>query len=135
MVLAFYGIRASERLLVKLSDCKPIWHPEGTSAKGIVRAAKHFGLQARIVDRTDIATLRRLVRDGIPPIINWFSVDDGHYSVVVDVTQKHVVLRDPERPGRVRLTHKVFQRVWFDFRAGKLSPQALIVRRAIVVRR
>jgi ABC-type bacteriocin/lantibiotic exporter with double-glycine peptidase domain len=135
MVLALYGIVASERRLAVLTGCKPAWHPAGTSAKGIVAAAERFGLRGRILDRSDIATLRALVRQGIPPIVAWFSVDEGHYSVVVDVTRTHVVLRDPYRPGHVRMTHRTFGNVWFDFRAGERSRKGLIVRRAIVVSR
>lgn len=133
MVLAYHGISASERLLSRLTGCKPVWHPEGTSAEGIIRGAEHYGLRGRVVDGADIPTLKKLIRAGIPPIVDWFSVDEGHYSVVVDVTRSHVVLRDPSRPGYVRMPHKTFLRVWFDFRAGARSREGLIVRRAIVV--
>lgn len=133
MVLAYHGISASERLLAKLTGCKPVWHPEGTSAEGIIRGAERFGLRGRVLDRSSIPTLRRLVRRGVPPIVDWFSVDEGHYSVVVDVTAERVVLRDPSVPGFVRLPHDTFLRVWFDFHGAARSPKALIVRRAIVV--
>lgn len=136
MVLAFYGIRATERRLAKLADCKPVWHPEGTSAAGIVRAAKQYDLKGHILDQADIPTLKKLVKAGIPPIVNWFSTNEGHYSVVVAVTRSHVVLRDPEKRAVQRIPHRVFRRIWFDFSGDYLhSPKDLILRRAIVVSR
>lgn len=135
MVLAYYGIRVSERRLAALAGCKPARHPEGTSAEGIVRTAGHFGLRSTVCDRASIGDLRQTIKAGHPPIVDWFSGDEGHYSVVVDVTPTRIVLRDPERRAPHRLRHADFERVWFDFSGRRIErPRDIHVRRMIVVR-
>ncbi len=66
--------------------------------------------------------------------MDWFSGDDGHYSVVVGIDRKYIHLQDPEL-GKVRsLDIPTFRRVWFDFPGDMLhSHRDLILRRMIVV--
>ena len=55
-------------------------------------------------------------KEKLPVIINWFDVDDGHYSVVVDIDKKNIITVDPidGKPER-RLDRKTFPNMWFDF--------------------
>lgn len=132
MVLSYYGIEKSQNTLGRLSGCT-VAH--GTTGKGMVRAARLCGMHARIYDKATIDDLRRYIQQGIPVIVNWFSVNEGHYSVVVDVTRDSIVMQDPEVGGVRRLDIPTFMRVWFDFpstRTTKVPP--VIWRRMIVVK-
>lgn len=51
----------------------------------------------------------------MPVIVNWFSTNEGHYSVVVGVDDARVVLADPETGKRRSFDHETLMRVWFDF--------------------
>jgi len=131
MVLAYFGVNKSERELGRLSGCTSRW---GTPGEGLLAAARKLGFEGKIIDHADIGDLRAYVKKKIPVIVDWFSTDEGHYSVVVDVTRTHLVLQDPEF-GRTRsMTHADFKRVWFDFPGDYLKTKSDIrIRRMIVI--
>ena len=66
--------------------------------------------------------------------MDWFSVDDGHYSVVIGMDKKFIYLNDPEW-GKVRkLELKIFKRVWFDYKGDfPVSSRDFIIRRIMVI--
>jgi len=70
----------------------------------------------------------------IPVIVDWFSVDEGHYSAVVGINNKNIYLQDPEL-GKVRkLKINDFKRIWFDFPGEFLrSKKDIIIRRLIII--
>jgi predicted double-glycine peptidase len=81
-----------------------------------------------------VSDLQKLLKKGIPAIVDWFSTDEGHYSVAVGVDKSNIYLQDPEL-GRIRkMKREDFQRVWFDFPGDCIkSKKDLIVRRMIVI--
>jgi predicted double-glycine peptidase len=133
MVLAYYGVRKSERALARLAGAT---RSRGVEAPGLAKAARRLGFTARIKDRATLADVKRHIKKGIPVIVDWFSKDDGHYSVVVGITGSTIYLQDPEI-GRVRaMDTKTFKRVWFDFPGDILrSKNAVILQRMLVVYR
>ncbi|MBI2278604.1 MAG: C39 family peptidase [Candidatus Brennerbacteria bacterium] len=133
MVLAYYGVRKSERALARLAGAT---RSQGVEAPGLVKAARRLGFIARIKDRATLADIKKYIRKCIPVIVDWFSNDDGHYSVVVGITKSTIYLQDPEI-GRVRaMDTKTFKRVWFDFPGDILrSKNAVVLQRMLVVRR
>ena len=62
-------------------------------------------------------------------IVDWFSENDGHYSVVTRATRSEVTLMDPERGYRT-LPRSVFERVWFDF--DDQPPEGRLRRRTLI---
>jgi len=132
MVLDYFGIKKSEKELAKLSDCSK---SKGVEAEGLLKAVKKFGLKGFIKDFSEISDIRKYILERkIPVIVDWFSVDEGHYSEEVGINNKNIYLQDPEL-GKVRkLEINDFKRIWFDFPGSFLkSKNDLIIRRLIVI--
>jgi predicted double-glycine peptidase len=132
MVLDYYGIQKSEKELAEMTDCTM---DTGVEAGRLLEAAREFGLDGYIRDDADLDDIRREVLDKKRPVIvDWFSEDDGHYSVVVDIGDENIYLLDPEI-GYIRAMRlKKFYRVWFDFPGDAIeSSDDLNIRRLIAV--
>ncbi len=87
-----------------------------------------------IKDFSEISDIKKFINKKIPVIVDWFSGDEGHYSVIVGIGKDSIYLQDPEL-GHVRsMRLRTFKRVWFDF-PGKylVSKDGVIVRRMIVL--
>ncbi len=137
MVLDYYGVSVSEQELARLSGSSK---EKGTSVSGLVKAAKHFGFKAFLKKNSSLKDLEYFVNKKIPVIVDWFNEDDGHYSVVVDIDKKDVVLMDPAlRKILIYIRRKVFSRetffrIWFDFPGDHIkSPKDLVLRLMLVV--
>jgi ABC-type bacteriocin/lantibiotic exporter with double-glycine peptidase domain len=120
---------------------------DGTDHGNMVAAAKAMGARARAKATGTIAELAASVMEGVPPIVGWWSLDQGdgefdrrwslarrkrkdcgHYSVVKGVTETHVVLMDPQEgpSGGVwddhAFTHEAWMRVWHDTDTPRYRP-------------
>ncbi|MBW2996858.1 C39 family peptidase [Candidatus Woesearchaeota archaeon] len=125
MVLGYYGVVKSERTLAKMTKTS---RTKGCEEKNIVAAAKKLGFKAYVKQKSSIAELRRLVRKGIPVIVDWFSPEEaGHYSVVVGFEKDNIILADPHF-GRIK-KHKIdwFSDRWFDRPFKKTLIREIIV--------
>jgi len=133
MVLSYYKIEKSEKELVKITGCTA---KKGTSANGILKAARMFGLKGFVKDFSNFNEIRYYLDRNIPVIIDWFSEDEGHYSVAVGINRKSIYFQDPEL-GRIRkMNLDLFKRVWFDFPGYFIkSNSKLILRRIIVIKK
>ena len=131
MILEFYGIHKSEKELVKLTKCTK---KRGTSAQGILNAAKKLGLKGQIKNNASLKDITKFLEMRIPVIVDWFSEDDGHYSVVAALDKKNIYLQDPELGHQKTIPLLTFMRIWFDFPGDFLaSKKELILRRIIVI--
>src|SRR3989344_3530561 len=89
---------------------------KGVSVDGLINAAKGLGLNAFYKDFSEIKDLKEYVVDKkIPVIVDWFSIDDGHYSVIVDIDDKNIYIQDPEQLEPKTFDIEFFNRIWFDF--------------------
>ena len=131
MVLDYYGIRKTEMDLANLSGAK---HHTGVGVEGLLKAAKALGFKGLFKDFSEIKDIKEYVDKKIPVIVDWFSTNDGHYSVVIGIDKNNIYLQDPEL-GRIRkLDIETFKRVWFDFPSDFLrSKDDIIIRRMIVI--
>lgn len=132
MVFEYYGRKMAEIELAKLTKCDPA---QGVAGEVLVSTAKKLGFKAELKNGATFKEIENYVKiKKIPVIVDWFSGDDGHYSVVVDIDKKFIYLQDPEL-GRVRkMDRRTFQRVWFDFEPNYLkSPNDIIIRRLIAL--
>lgn len=132
MVLDYYGTKKTEKELIKLTDCTM---EAGVEAHRLIEAAKDLGFEGYVKDNASFEDIKKLViSKGIPVIVDWFSEDDGHYSVVVDMDGENIYLLDPQL-GYVRAMRlKTFYRLWFDFPGEYIKSQHdLTIRRLIVV--
>lgn len=134
MILDYFDVKKSEKKLAKLSGCTKT---KSVEAKNLLKAAKNLGFKGFIKDFSEIKDIKEYVlKKKIPVIVNWFSHDEGHYSVVVGIDKGNTYLQDPEI-GRIRkIDIKTFKRIWFDF-PGKFlrSKNDIIIRRLIVIYR
>src|SRR3989338_4931126 len=132
MVLNYFGVYKTELELAKLSHCTK---ENGVEAKPLLKAAQKLGFDGFVKDFSDISDLKKyVIQKKIPVIVDWFSTDDGHYSVVTHIDSKKIHLMDPEHGKKRTLTLETFKRVWFDFPNGFLkSKNELNVRRMIVI--
>lgn len=132
-MLEYFGIKKSEKELAKLSHAHP---HHGTRAKNLVLAAKKLGFKAFYKDFSSVKEIKKYINKKIPVIVDWFSHDDGHYSVVVGIDKKFIYLQDPELGKLNKLDLITFQRVWFDFEEKMLNKkQDIFIRRMIVIYR
>lgn len=129
-VAGFYGRDVSEAEIARLAGST---EKDGTKPEALIRAAKALGFQAALRDCASIQDIQSWLDHGIPVIVDWFSVDDGHYSVVKSIEDGMVYMMDPE-PGReTEMPADSFERTWFDFRPGEPKRKGLVERRMIVV--
>lgn len=129
MVFDYYGVSVPEAQIAKAAGAT---RKKGVTPKGLVRAARKFGFRAVFKENGTFFDIRRFIRQGIPVIVDWFSEDEGHYSVVVGIDAKNIILIDPELGGRRKMPLKKFLRVWFDFPGDYIKNPKEIVLRAIL---
>ena len=132
MVLAYYGIEATEKELARLSSST---RKHGVETYGLLRAARAYGVKGFVKDRASFSDLRaHVLKKGMPVIVDWFSTNDGHYSVVVHLDKKFIYLQDPEIRGIRKMSMETFRRVWFDFPGLYIkTPNDVLLRRMIVI--
>jgi len=137
MVLDYYGISVSEAEIAGISGAS---REKGTPIEGLIKAARHFGFQVFLKKNSTLDDLRYFVKREIPVIVDWFLEDEGHYSVVVDIDKKNIVLMDPFLKRvfiyvrKRKMPLEKFFKVWFDF-PGKFikTPGDLVLRLMLVV--
>ncbi|MCF8051361.1 MAG: DUF2817 domain-containing protein [Desulfobacterales bacterium] len=132
MVLAFFGVKITEKKLVEISGCTQSC---GVMTEGLVRAAQELGFRAKIKDFSDLKDIDEWVnRKKIPVIVDWFAFEGGHYSVVSGIDKENIYLEDPSLGHRRAMKLSTFKRLWFDFPTDYLkSKDDLIIRRMIVI--
>jgi predicted double-glycine peptidase len=131
MVFDYYGIKATEKELAKkaLTTSKL-----GTTAKNMLGAARLYGFKTSLKDRASFQDIKTNLDKKIPVIVDWFSTDEGHYSVVVGLDKKNIYLQDPELGHLRTMDRTTFFRVWFDFDTEFIKTKNdLILRRMIVI--
>ena len=117
MVLSAYGINKSEKYLAKLTKSS---RTKGCDEDNIVKAAKKLGFKGYVKQKSSIKELKKLVRKGIPVIVDWYSPEEeGHYSVVIRFEKDNIFLADPHF-GKIK-KHKIkwFEGKWFDLPFSK----------------
>ena len=86
-VLSYFGVEKGEMSLVRLSKCSK---DKGVEAENLLRAAKKLGFKGFIKDYSDFKDVKKFLKKKIPVIVDWFSVDEGHYSVIVGINDKKI---------------------------------------------
>lgn len=132
MVFNYYGVLIDEKKIAKIARTTI---RDGTDYLDMVKAAEYFGFNAEYKNRLSLNELRKLVvKDKVPVIINWFDLNEGHYSVVVGVDNCNIYFIDPEGGHQKKMTLRNFKRVWFSFSGDYLkSEDDLRLRPAIVI--
>jgi len=127
-VLVYYGFEVREDELMKLAGTSPT----GTPIKGIVKAAKKYGLKVDSKPMT-CEEVKGYIKRRIPVIIllqawtekkqvKWESDwVDGHYVVAIGYTKDRVLFEDPSSFERTYLRYNELEKRWHDVdeRSGK----------------
>ena len=137
MVMDYYGVSVSEKEIARVAGAT---RERGTSIKGLIKAAKRFGFKVFLKKDASLKDLEHFVERKIPVIVDWFDKEEGHYSVVVDINKRNVVLMDPALRKiliyirRRVFPREVFYRLWFDFPKKFIrTPKDLVLRAMLVV--
>lgn len=130
MIFAYFGVKAEEKEIAKIAGTKP---GLGTQLAGLKRAAAHYGFVLKYKENASLADITRALDRGVPPFVNWFNVNDTHYSVVVGLDDEKIYLRDPEI-GKLRtISRLIFYRLWFDYVGDFIKSRSALHLRTIFV--
>jgi len=134
MILNFYGLNKTEKELAKLTGASK---SKGVGAEGILKAARKLGFKGFYKDFSSFDDIKKyVINKKIPVIVDWFSKDDGHYSIVTDIEKENIYMQDPELGFIRAMKLSTFKRVWFDFPGPFLkSKNNIKIRRMIVIYR
>ena len=120
-VLIYYNIDVSEEEIMAITKT----NKNGTPVKGIVQAAKHFGLTAS-EETLNIEQLKKYIKNKVPVIVllqawptkkvaNWQEHwADGHYVVAIGYDRKKIYFADPYSILRTYLTYNELKDRWHD---------------------
>ena len=129
-VLAYYGVEKTEDELKQLSGAT---EEDGVPPEGIVRAAKALGFRAYFKQNASLEELKGWLGKKVPVIIDWYSTDEGHYSVLTAIQDGNVYMKDPELGTEREMPLDKFERVWFDFDSPSKEHKGLGSRQIVVI--
>lgn len=118
ILLSYFGKNFSEAELAQLGVATI---DQGTEHEGMITAIKAIDGYVFVKNEGTLDEIEYFVRkEKLPVIIGWFDesgeVWGDHYSVVVNVTEKNVIMVDPSKDEAERwIDRKNFQQIWFDF--------------------
>jgi len=112
MVLEHFGVEKSEEELIKLTGAKA---GLGCTPNDLVRAARELGFDAEYIPTSSLEEVEKLMNEGVMVIVDWFSPEvNGHYSVVVKLTDKEITLANPTHGNNTVMTRNEFLNRWFE---------------------
>lgn len=111
MILAYYGVKDSEKHLAKLLHTT---HSRGTWRVSMYQLAVDLGFHCYVNDDASLAEMKFLLELEIPPIVRFLEreEDEDHYGVVVGMTDDHVIIHDPWSGPQRRFDKEDFTRRW-----------------------
>ncbi|KKU15087.1 hypothetical protein A3D55_01265 [Candidatus Jorgensenbacteria bacterium RIFCSPHIGHO2_02_FULL_45_20] len=114
ILLSYFGKLYSEEKLAQLAQATL---DNGTEHNGLVAAIKSTGGYCFAKEEGTLDELEYFVKkEKLPVIIGWFDSDEDHYSVVVNITEKNIIIVDPATNEPERwLDREKFNKIWFDF--------------------
>lgn len=121
ILLSYFGKDFTEDQLAQMTAATRAMGPStrgtGTEHEGMMEAIKAVDGYVFVKEGGTIEELEYFVKkEKLPVIVGWFDRDDDHYSVVVNVTDKHIVMVDPAFSVPKRFIDRdTFPKIWFDF--------------------
>lgn len=141
MVLAYYGIEASEDEIAK--RCNHTFEL-GCTNMDMKHAFESYGLNVSIYHYSTMEALEHCVKHKIPVIVDWLTpgvsrnkweMPNGHSSIVVGMDKEYIHILDPEDAEVRKIYKQDFLRVWFDwYQEPTITPDNLIVRLAMIAK-
>ncbi len=114
ILLSHFDKNYSEEDLAKLSGATK---DNGTEHEGLIKAIKALGGYAFAKENGSMDEIKYFIKqEKLPVLVGWFDKDGDHYSVVANVTDKHIILVDPAfGEGKRQIDINEFPKIWFDF--------------------
>jgi predicted double-glycine peptidase len=114
ILLSHFDKNYSEEDLAKISDASSKY---GTEHDGLIKAVKALGGHVFAKENGTIEELEYFIKkEKLPVLIDWFDKDGDHYSVIANITDKHIIIVDPASDSVKRqLDIKDFPQIWFGF--------------------
>src|SRR3989344_3526151 len=115
-LLSHFGKTYTEEQLANLSVCAG---DAGTEHEGMIQAVKEIGGFVFTKEEGSMEELEYFIKEEkLPVIIGWFDRDEDHYSVLVNTTDKNIIIIDPSNEYEKQerwIDRATFPRIWFDF--------------------
>lgn len=129
MVLDYYGLEKTEEELARLVGATK---EEGCDPWQIASAAKKLGFQAHYIKNSSINEIKRLLAEGIPPIVDWNpKPNHGHYSVVVGIEKDRIIIADSGRGYTFSMDLEEFQKKWYEnYKNKKVEAELIVVEKS-----
>jgi len=122
ILLSYFGKNYTEEQLIQVaSSVVGMGQGDGTEHEGMIQAIKEIGGFVFTKENGTIEELEYFIKEEkLPVIVGWFSSygePGDHYSVAVNVTDKNVILVDPEEGDKPEkwIEKNIFPNIWFDF--------------------
>ncbi len=114
ILLSHFNKNYSEEDLAKLTDANKDY---GAEHDGLIKGVKALGGFVFEKENGTIDELRYFVKEQkLPVLIDWFDKDGDHYSVIANITDKHIIIVDPaSKVVKRQLDIKDFPQIWFGF--------------------
>lgn len=139
MLLMFWNMPGQHKSDIELGQEIGTDPVLGTSNEAFLNSLKNYGLSYTAKSYASFEDIAHWLEKGIPVVVDWFSpgrkdapsgdMPDGHYSIVIELDEHHIILQDPETGGERTLSRSDFLRVWFDFTGEYITaPNELVVR-------
>lgn len=114
ILLSHFNKNYSEEDLAKISDATPKY---GTEHDGLIKAVKALGGYVFAKEGGTIEELEYFIKkEKLPVLIDWFDKDGDHYSVIANITDKHIIIVDPaSKAVKRQLDIADFPQIWFGF--------------------
>jgi predicted double-glycine peptidase len=111
MVLAFFGEQRREEELMELLRTS---EEHGTDNEDMERMLQEHGFSYKVRKNATLHQLKRVLRSGIPVIVNYVEHEEneGHYAVVVGYDDESIILHDPLHGEGFTLSLAEFEKRW-----------------------
>lgn len=111
MVLAYYGIPASEPLLSRKLDTNA---ETGTRRWNMQAIAQQYALTCHVNNDAEFEEFAQHIRRGRPVIVRFLETDknEDHYGVVIGATRDAVVVHDPWNGPGLTFSKAAFMPRW-----------------------
>ncbi len=95
MVAAFFGTHYTSEQLYEIVRPNP---DTGTRNKDMIKVAKKLGFSVYSKNKASIENIKKFLNQDLPVIVNFIEPrgkEEGHYSLVVGITDREIIFNDP----------------------------------------
>ncbi|MDO8435517.1 MAG: cysteine peptidase family C39 domain-containing protein [bacterium] len=114
-LLSYFGKTFSEEQLAAFGYTT---REDGTEHEGLIQTAKEVGGYVFTKNKGTLEELEYFLKEEkLPVVVGWFDETGDHYCVVVNITDKNIILVDPDNTKQPErwIPREIFPNIWFDF--------------------